>query len=531
MSAPDPIAQTFDLASLAAANTLGGSPTQALFDLGRIVREALASVVVMTVDLHADRSLDDPRVAFDQALGDPDVRRTRVIGPASGGISSSSGGVALISAIGPLAPRIATAIGGDLGLAVDLGLGWDLAAEGLIAAVLASGQRFHTLGLALTPSAYRGLARALRAAQGHVAIFALAAAQSPTALALAGYGVACVSDLGALARALATAPADRPRGNRIAVVTGTGPLSALVAPALEAAGLQLAKPSQATLGHLASELPAQTRMTPFVQIPGATARHAALAVESLRADFLIEHVFAFDLPGFAPRDPAIEAPHLAALATAARALAAGASPIPTPSGATPRAEALVAAAQLMRRTTLERETTTALLVALAGTATPLRPSAAFPVASLAAAHNAARRIGYPVLLGTSPDAIIDDDALTERWEALRSGLATSEVPFDRRAPDPFAAHVIQRAPTTAIQLTYRATPMPTVVIAGGLSLALPVRASELSANPAIAPALQALSHLAERTPEVATLALVVQTNDDACVIIHATATLASPDDD
>ncbi len=517
----------------ATAPTLAGSPTQALLDLGRLVREG-AACAIMTADLQADRGLDDPRASLDTTLGPTDDERrprvTRLIGPASGGVVHGTGGVALISAIGPLAPRIAAAIGRELGWAIDLGLGWDVSADEVLSALIASGSGIHTIGLALPPAPFRPLATALRAAQGRIAVFALATPKSTLAAALARYDVACVSDLGALARALATPPSERARGPRIGVVTGTGPLAAFVAPAFEAAGLVLARPSQATLAHLASELPTNTRTTPFVQIPGATERHAALAVESLRADLLLEHVFAFDLPGFLPRDPLIEAPHLAALATAARALATPPSPLPPEPAHSPRAETLVAAALLMRRTVIERETTCALLQALAP---ELKAAAAFPVASLAAAIHTGRRIGYPLLLGSAIAPLADEAALIERWEALLAGLVPTEAPFDRRAPDPFAAHLIQRAPSELTTLRYVSKPLPSVtLVEAERTIALPARMEELSAAGALAPALLALSRLSARAPEVATVDLVVAPGGDKpdnCVIICATATLEAPE--
>jgi len=514
-------------AALARAPILGGSPTQALLDLGRLVREAIP-YAIMTADLQADRGLDDPRAALEATLAGGEhageERRTRVIGPASGGLVQGPGGVALVGAIGPLAARIAAAIGPELGLAIDLGLAWVLAAHELVPGLIESGM--HTLGLALEPAAYRPLARILREAQGRVAIFALAPSHSVLAQSLAAYGVACVADLGALARALATPPSERPRGTRIAVVTGTGPLASFVAPAFEAAGLRLARPSQATLAHLESELPAQTRTTTFIQIPGATQRHAALAVESLRADFLVAHVFAFDLPGFPPRDPMIEAAHLAALATAATSIATPPSPLPAEPAQPPRAETLVAAALLMRRVTLDRESCSALLTALAP---ELKAAPVFAVASLAAAHNAARRSGYPVMLGSTP--LADETALTRHWEALLAGLVPSEAPYDRRSADPFAAHVIQRAPATQTELHYSATPLPRVTVSGSpQTIALPARQAELALVPRLAHALVALSRLSARAPEVATLELVLggsADNGDTCVIIDASATLVA----
>lgn len=483
---------------------LAASPGQALLDLAGLVRSGRRALAVMTVDLHADRALDDPRASFESTLAPTSptspVATTRVIGPASGGVVDGPGRVALITAIGPLAPRIAAALGPELGLAVDLGLAWDVTADELVD-LITDAHPIDTLGLALPPAAYAALGPALRRAQGRLALFATA--RGPLATALARYGVAPVDDLGALVRATATRPADRPRGRRVAVVTGTGPLAALVPAALSDAGLELARLSPATRAHLESELPAATRYAPLVRIPGATARHVELALESLRSDLFVEHALAIDVPGHPPRDPSIEARHLAALATAARALTAGPSPLPPEPAPTPRAAALIAAQRLMRRTTLDRAATCQLLVALEPT---LTPTPAFPVASLAAAVRAARTVGYPVLLGAT--RIADDEALATAWEAL---LGTIDD----------AVQLQGAVPTTA--LTYHRDPLPHATI-GDDPVALPARQAELDARPAaLRRALIALSRLACGLPEIARLDLAIAADG---ALVDARATLA-----
>ena len=364
----------------------------------------------MTTDLQADRALDDPRASFDAALGDD--ASLRIIGPASGGLHTGTGKVAFLSAIGPLAPRLVQAIGPELGLAIDLGLAWDLQPEDLVPSIIDAG--YTTLGLALPEAHYPALAPALQAARGRLAVFAVATALAPH---LAGYDVATVPDLGSLARALSVPSAARPRGRRVAVVTGTGPLAAFVAPAFEAASLRLTAPSQATIDHLTSELPARTTMQPFIQIPGATERHAALAVESVRSDLRVEHVFAFDLPGFPARDPHLEAAHLGALATASLALAKPPSEVVASEPPT-RAATLVAATLLMRRVRLGHDEAVTLLTAIEPSMTAA-PS--HQVANVAHAINAARRLGYPVLLDA--EAVADEAALLARWETEGGHLA------------------------------------------------------------------------------------------------------------
>ncbi len=455
----------------------------------------------MTTDVQADRAIDDPRAAFERALGDNEPR-VRVIGPASGGVQSSTGKVAFISAIGPLAPRLTQAIGPELGVAIDIGLAWDLHPAELIPAIIDAG--YTTLGLALPESHFRDLAPTLQAARGRVAVFALATSLAPH---LAPYDVATVPDLGSLVRALSVPSAARPRGRRVAVVTGTGPLAAFVAPAFEAAQLRLTTPSQATIDHLTSELPAHTRMQPFIQIPGATERHAALAVESVRSDLRVEHVFAFDLPGFPARDPHLEAAHLAALATASTALAKPASEVIASEPPT-RAATLVAATLLMRRNRLGHAETTSLLASIEPA---LSAAPSQQVANVAHAINAARRLGYPVLLDAEP--VVDEAHLLTQWESLAIGA------YDRHAGT--ESRRIQSAPEATIEVTYAANPMPTAIV-GTQSIALPARACDL-AGP-LAPLVRALSSVSSHLPHIASLRLV--TRADQPVIVHAEAHLA-----
>lgn len=489
-----------DLATLdpARALTLDGSPTQALLDLSRAAR-ARAPLVVMRADPNADRALDDPRAAIaDRLAADP---QTRLLGPASAGLFAGPGRVALVTAIGPLVPPMLRALGDRLGLAIDLGLAWDVDAAEVLAA-LATGP-FEVIGLALPDTALGpALARSLRHVQGRAAVFALACGQA--ALALSRYDVACVPDLAALVRALA---ADvRPSGRRVAVVTGTGPVADLVPAALSAAGLALTPPSAVTAAHLASELPLRTTLDPLVRIPGATTRHVEAARTALASDPTIDHVLALDLPGHPARDPFAEAAHLAHLATASHALAAGRSPLIADADEHPRVEALVAASLLMRRARLDHASTTSLLTALDDT---LASAPAVPVASLAAARQAARELGYPVLLAPSLAPIADDGDLVARWESLLEASRSAPARLTARDADPFAARVVVHASTEATTLTYSAGPLPSVDL-GDRTLALPLRERDLAACPAsLRPALRALSHLCQHAPDIASIALLL----------------------
>lgn len=506
--------------------TIASTPAQAQLDLRDAARGGLALVVV-TTDLQADRALDDPHAAFIETFDDPDDHaRTRVIGPASGGVHTGPGGALLVTAIGPLAARIAQAIGPELALAIDLGHAWDLGAAELVSA-LADDPRIetlHTLGLALPPAAWPALAPALRRLQGRLALFAHApSADGALARALAAHGVACLDDLGALARALATPPADRPRGPRVAVVTSTTPLGALVAPALTAAGLTLAAPSQATIDQLASELPERTRFTPFIRIPDPTRRHAELARESLAADLRVDHVLAFDLPGHPARDPSIEARHLAALAAATAALAHPPSPLPAAltEPPSPRAEALVAAALLMRKRTLDRDATLALLTAFDPS---LTRAPAIAIANLAGASSAARQLGYPVRLGDDPTPIADERALESRWQSIVAALSTT---------DPHLALSVTPAPADVTTLRYRAQLLPIVTITSPAhELALPARVTDLEPLGALTPLVIALSRVAMTLPAVRSLELTAASGaDHPVVLIHASATLTAPESD
>jgi len=495
--------------------TLAGSPTQALLDLSREAR-AGTPLVVMSADPHADRALDDPRAAFAGALGDE--ARTRLIGPASGGLVSGPGRVALVTAIGPLLPPLVRALGDRLGLAVDLGLAWDVDAAEVLAA-LGEG-RFDLVGLALPEAAFTaGLARALRVLQGRTGVLALAAGEA--AQALGRYDVACAPDLAGLVRALASD--ERPRGPRVAVVTGTGPLAELVPSALLAAGLELAAPSPATAAHLASELPLRSTLAPMIRIPGATPRHVELARAALANDATIDHVLTLDLPGHVARDPFAEAAHLARLHGVSAALCQGPSPLLPAVAEDPRLEAIVAASLLMRRTHLDRATTASLLTAL-DDALATRP--ALPVASLPAAQQAARHLGYPVLLLPATTPVADEPTLIETWEALLEQARSETAPLERRDADPFAARFVVHAADAPLTLTFTAAPLPSVLL-GGRSIGLPLRERDLEHCPAPArPALRALSHLCQHTPAVASLELTLAADG---ALLHAHATLKPGD--
>lgn len=506
-----------DLASLDPSRVpaLDGSPTQALLDLSRAAR-ARVPLVVMHADPNADRALDDPRATVaDRLAADP---QTRLIGPASAGLFAGPGRVALVTAMGPLVPPMLRALGDRLGLAIDLGLAWDVGAAEILA-TLAAGP-FEVIGLAVPDTALGpALARSLRQVQGRVAVFALACGQA--ALALSRYDVACVADLAALVRALA---ADvRPSGRRVAVVTGTGPLGDLVPAALSAAGLTLTAPSAVTAAHLASELPLRTTLDPLVRIPGATTRHVETARTALASDPTVDHVLALDVPGHPARDPFAEAAHLAHLAAASHALAAGPSPLIADADGHPRVEALVAASLLMRRARLDHTATTSLLTAFDDT---LASAPAVPVASLAAARQAARQVGYPVLLAPSLTPIADDAGLVERWESLLEASRIAPAPLTARDADPFAARVVVHAAAAPRALTYSAGPLPFVDL-GDRTLALPLRERDLEAHPAtLRPALRALSHLCQHAPDVASIALLLGADG---TLLFAEATLGPLD--
>ncbi|MFO0746622.1 MAG: hypothetical protein U1F43_13270 [Myxococcota bacterium] len=405
---------------------------------------AAADIVAIAADLRADTGSEDPRADLEALLADDSGGgpRGRVAGPASGGARAGEGRAsgakaALCTRLGP-AFEAATR-GLDLIEAVDLGLGWDLDEADLVLRWAARGD-VAVIGLAAPRPAAR-LAVALRAVQGRIPVIVADAAQR----AWYRLGAAVVPSLEALRLALTLPAFD---GTSMALVGGSGPGLAALADALATAGITLLAPARAARPVIAQDVHARARLgadpaRPVVDLLGtATARHVELAARVMAEDEYVTAVVCLGRagePATAPSevekpvlmcpadaDPWAFASALRARLDASREVAS--PPLPAPAVDLERAHALLTAALLMKRQRLAREESLGVLAAMGlGKAAPT-----VQVASLAAATEAAQRLGWPVVLG-APGAVTelaplpDAAALAERWDAVAAELAAARA--------------------------------------------------------------------------------------------------------
>lgn len=487
------------------ALVLSAHPLEALLQLDKAAREG-RPLVVMPADPRLDPNLKDeagehldPRdhAGIDQAaraLIEARRKDVRLIGP-GGGLARGPGEVALVSALGPgLFERLVSELGPHLKVGVDLGLGWDLTAGEVVVAIAAETPRLVLL--ALTPSGdsrppesdppppWLGLAEALAAlANQAIAVHAVAA---PSDLAaLEAHGVSVVHDLGALIEA------GRRKSGALAVVSLLGG-GAHIDGLIDAFGLPLAELSEDTLLTFERELPRHTRVGPHLQVAAPTARHLEVIRAALDADPAVGEVWwALSDP-----DPWATARGFAACVKSHTPVAVAAA-----GEARPRLQAELMGLRLMKRLALERDQVQTLL----GGQVEAAPS--FAVTSLAAALDAAERIGYPVRLTPELSSLADREMLTQAWERLVAGLS-APTPFSARgAMRDDAWHARRLLPALeTVRLSYAAHPLP-VATCRGESLALPARLADLERHDRFAAALNALTDLAANHPEVASLDL------------------------
>lgn len=500
--------------------TVSGSPVGATLRLAALVRGG-ARAVTMEVDPAVDRALEDPRAETQRALGD-----ARLLGPAAAGVRQGAGAIGLVTALGEPAKDLWDALGEALGIGIDLGLAWDLSPGEALGALVAAGT-CDRIGLFLPDLAKGGafgLAQALRAATGKVAVLVMTHLGQPGIPVLKSLGAA-VYDLRSgpalLIAALRLPPPTYPRGRRVAVISDTGPLGAEAATLLTAFGLELARPAEPTIARLESELPLKTTFGGHLRIPGPTERHLAVARATLAADPGVDHVVTLGLAGTTSDPLALLSGHgplavLAPLAELGRRAALPSMPASPPVDAVAeptllRAHALLSAALIMRRRELAGDEASTLLANLEAGLTAL-PS--IPVASLAAARAAARRVGYPVSLDRDGPALADEAALDAAWEGLLGDLRRdpSDEPRDPRWDPRWVSRV---AP---IVVDYSARPLPVITFRaathGPRLLALPLDPRDLGASNApghdadgvhatLAPLFRALERVAASLPEVA----------------------------
>jgi hypothetical protein len=467
----------------------------------------------MPADLREDRAHPDDgaaRAAFDAARGE-----TRVLGPGSGGVHARGGDIGLLSALGPAVSPLLEALGDRIGLAVDLGLAWDLgsadALTDLEAAIAEGHLRLLLLALPMphdeaTTALWREASPALRALEGRVPMVAVAT--GPFAEYLENRGIATLPSRAGLAH-VARLPQPRTGTSKIAVISPLAPTSSWLGGALAAAGLSLAEPAAETLAQLESELPRHARLGGHVQIPTPTARHLEVARTALASDPGVALVWTAT-----EGDPQLGVDALAATLRAHAALSEGPSPLPSPAG-DEAGSALLYARRLMRRDVIERSEALAIL----GAFTRLEVAPSIAVANLAMATHAAARLGFPVLLGPGATApIADASALTTAWEALLADLsaASSDV-------DPWGSrHIIPvRGETRSVRVTL--TPLPVLEVSGAnLRVALPLRDRELDRLGPLGPLARALEAVAD-LPEVRSLSALATVDG---TVLDAAITLA-----
>lgn len=492
------------------APVLSTHPLEALLQLDKAAREG-RPIVVMPADPRLDPNLKDedgehldPRdhEGIDLAarrLVDERRKEVRVIGPA-GGLARGAGEVALVSALGPgLFERLVKDLGPSLRIGVDLGLGWDVTAGEVLLALADESPRRVLLALpppgpprapeADPPPPWLGLADGLAAfANRGIPVHAVAVASEVAALT--AHGVSVVPDLGSLVEA------GRRSSGDLVVVSSLGG-GASIGALIDAFELPLAELSEMTLLALERELPRQTRLGPHLQVTSPTPRHLEVIRGSLAADPAVGEVW------WAIEDPD---PWSTARALAGRAKTH--TPEPTLAAREPRErlQAELMGLRLMKRLALERDPLASLL--------RLETAPAFAVTSLAAALNAAERIGYPVRLTPSPTPLADREALTQAWERLVAELS-APTPLGARGPmseDAWHARKVLPALET-VRLVFTAHPLPVATLgptAGrpdAVTLPLPVRVADLERFPSFAGVLEALTEVAAHHPELASLEL------------------------
>lgn len=490
---------------IADAPLLSAHPLEALLQLDKAVREG-RPLVVMPADPRLDPNLkDDTGEHLDprdhegidlaaRALLEARRKEVRVIGPA-GGLARGPGEVALVSALGPgVFERLVSELGANLKVGVELGLGWDVSA-GEILRALAEEAPCRVL-LALTPP---GIARApesdppppwLALADGLAALAergipVVAVAAPAEAGALAAHGVWVVHDLSALVSAA------RPAPRSLAVVSALG-AGALIDGLIETFELPLAEISEDTLLAFERELPRHTRVGPHLQVASPTPRHLEVIRLALSADPAVGEVW------WALSDPD---PWATARGYAMRVKSHTPLALVVPGEARPRLQAELMGLRLMKRLRLERDQVATLL----GGQVEAAPS--FAVTSLAAALDAAERVGYPVRLAPGAAALGDREQLTRAWEALVAGLGTPTPVSARGAMSDDAWHARRVLPAReTVRLTYESHPLPVATLAGE-NLALPARLAHIERHGPLAAALRALTDLAANHPEVASLEL------------------------
>lgn len=490
---------------IADAPLLSAHPLEALLQLDKAVREG-RPLVVMPADPRLDPNLkDDTGEHLDprdhegidlaaRALLEARRKEVRVIGPA-GGLARGPGDVALVSALGPgVFEQLVRELGAHLKVGVELGLGWDVTAGEVLGAIAEEAP--GRVLLALTPPGgarapesdppppWLGLAEGLAAlaAQG-IAVHAVAAPSD--AAALGAHGVSVLHDLGALVEA------GRRRPGPVAVVSALGAGAAIDA-LIETFELPLAELSETTLLALERELPRQTRLGAHLQIATPTPRHLELIRAALAADPAVSEVWwALD-----DRDPWATARALALCAKSH-------TPHPTVGigEARPRLQAELMGLRLMKRLALGRDQ----VVTLLGGQVEAAPS--FAVTSLAAALDAAERVGYPVRLAPGAAGLGDREQLTRAWESLVAGLGAPTPINARGAMNDDAWHARRILPALeTVRLRFSSHPLPVATLRGE-ALALPARLGDLERHAPFAAALRALSELAAHHPEVASLDL------------------------
>lgn len=492
---------------------LSAHPLEALLQLEKAARDG-RQLVVMTADLRLDPDLRDetgehldPRdhQGIDRrALTLLQAKRgeVRVLGPASGGYLRGPGKVALISQMGPAFPALAERLGPHLGLGIDLGLGWDMVAGELLTWVAdETGENLHTVVLVLPPSSPEASPEAEPAhpwshlALGLAALIdrgltVLAVATGPDADALALHGVETSPDLGSLlARAMV-----EPKAGPLAVISTMG-TDTVVDGLIDSFGLELADLAEKTLLTLERELPRATRLGAHLKIPNPSARHLQVARQALSEDPAVGAVWL-----------AVGDPDPWASARAFAACVKKHTPIPRePSEPRQRVMAELMGLRLMKRLELDRDQVVRLLA--------INSAPTWMVTSLAAAHDAAGRIGYPVRLSPSQTEVPDRDALTLAWETLLADqreLVPNTHPRGPRDTDDWRPRRLLPAVPT-VQASYRAHPLPFATI-DGHRVAMPCESLATRhslGRPELVPLLRALSELAWHHPDVVSLDLEV----------------------
>ncbi len=518
---------------------LSPHPLEALLQLDRARKDGLngpdgtvgpdgvdiVDVVVMPADLRLDTTLKAPDGDAlevdhpdDQALQEfidalayerLEERREplRVIGPASAGLATGPGDIALVAAIGSAFGPLVQRLGDALSVAIDLGLCWDVSAGELLAqlATQSTATRFALVLPYAPPGApedmprplWSGLADGLAALAGRP-VFAVA--RGSQKVALETHGALVVPDLDALVDALCSPVIAS--GPRVALVSSLDGGARFFEAALLDAGLQLATPSEQTLTALKSELPRFTRLGGHLQIPKPTARHLALAREHLTADPGVDTLWVTVGDAMDPFQRA----SLLAVRARSSGLSNTSQPLVEPAAESPRTHAHLMALRLMKRTTLGRDDVTALL------GRDVTTAPAIAATSLGAARAASKTLGFPVRLAPGEvTAIADDAALVAAWESLLSSLSSgssgdqADAPRGRHAPDPWQTRlVLPGGPTT--RLTYRREPLPTLC-GPDLALPLPGRERDLTRLPNSRALIAALSTIAVHHPEVDELVL------------------------